>query len=739
MAAVGSARVGSADDGTAVLKILRTVLDYELVFAENERIIIDKFWNQAKVYKVLDNTLLDAIFDVHYEFQYLTVENQALLKSCLLPTISAQERAQQLHKLFSGNITDVYLKYLATCLVRDRVFSRVMGNDRFAAFVTAVEREVRTPIDKLINHPLQQLTFYIESIKRLAATGALPLDAELNQAWQALNRHKEQLNELRQEERRMAEFELSFSTAKLPFTAPDTAESAQLHPLREFHELMMRYASSCALIKMAECLHAGIVRRRHFFLFETHLLISKPTSHSHKLKLVIDLSYAWINPTPSLPESIEANAAFLLGDPKHRGFVCVCENASDREHWLQHLQKAMVTMKSRCEPEEMVSVCPLIPAIVPDIQRSDVTIKSLSLPYLTTTRDVVAAVLESCELDARNPEDFVLFERSSRGFKQIQDDNVPAKLQVTLRAAIPRALQRRRTSLSLDPSQSYAGSPPLAGPLSTSPTTTGIPLGKHKSKRGIKLLRKIVPSRNRSRTSSSEATESSIDTSELGLFYGRPLDDLVEDGRLPTALEDMLGRLYFHGSRTPELFRKSANGRVVQLIREKLDTGEEVEMGDIPPLILGAALKEFLRNIPDCLLPQRLYPELATSNGISDTRRRVAAVRTALANLSGARFYLFKCMCRLLLQVARYSESNHMTASNLAICVGPSILWPPRPEDVLKNDVPKLIEFVLDHFVEVFPDTEVPIFDSEVYRQRFDLPRADSSDDEELQLGEDYV
>jgi hypothetical protein len=33
-----------------------------------------------------------------------------------------------------------------------------------------------------------------------------------------------------------------------------------------------------------------------------------------------------------------------------------------------------------------------------------------------------------------------------------------------------------------------------------------------------------------------------------------------------------------------------------------------------------------------------------------------------------------------------------LLAFNLGVCVGPSMLWPKNAEDVLKNDVPQLVE-----------------------------------------------
>lgn len=48
-----------------------------------------------------------------------------------------------------------------------------------------------------------------------------------------------------------------------------------------------------------------------------------------------------------------------------------------------------------------------------------------------------------------------------------------------------------------------------------------------------------------------------------------------------------------------------------------------------------------------------------------------------------------------------------MTAANLGICIGQSLMWPTTTEDILKNDVPPFIEFVIDHASEVMDGKDI--------------------------------
>ena len=70
----------------------------------------------------------------------------------------------------------------------------------------------------------------------------------------------------------------------------------------------------------------------------------------------------------------------------------------------------------------------------------------------------------------------------------------------------------------------------------------------------------------------------------------------------------------------------------------------------------------------------------------------------------------------LLYRISRYAEVNCMNSINLAICFAPSILWPDSGLDVIKNEVPPLVQFMVEHCPKIFGE-ELP----ELYKQ-MDLP-----------------
>jgi len=62
----------------------------------------------------------------------------------------------------------------------------------------------------------------------------------------------------------------------------------------------------------------------------------------------------------------------------------------------------------------------------------------------------------------------------------------------------------------------------------------------------------------------------------------------------------------------------------------------------------------------------------------------------------------------LLHHISRSSDINGMTSVNLAICFAPSMLWPSTKLDVIKNEVPPLIQFFIEHCPDIFGE-ELPV------------------------------
>ena len=187
-----------------------------------------------------------------------------------------------------------------------------------------------------------------------------------------------------------------------------------------------------------------------------------------------------------------------------------------------------------------------------------------------------------------------------------------------------------------------------------------------------------------------------------GILYGRPLDDVMVEGELPMPVQNMLARLFHDGPMAHGLFRVSASAKLQRHVKQQLDSGQEVDMVEVPILAVGAILNEYLRNMPESVFPVTMYHRFIACNSMEDDRCRLDVLKRLVEALPASNLVLLKAMIPVLLEICAKKEENKMTPRNIGICIGQSLMCPPTTDDVLKNDVPPFMEYLLLHTTEIF-------------------------------------
>lgn len=166
-------------------------------------------------------------------------------------------------------------------------------------------------------------------------------------------------------------------------------------------------------------------------------------------------------------------------------------------------------------------------------------------------------------------------------------------------------------------------------------------------------------------------------------------------------------QLFQKGPFTVGIFRKSANARMVRELKEKLDNGEEiVDLDGVNITSIAALFKDFLRSLPDCLLCADLYEEWLELPRLPNARERVSRTNLLCSRLPRPHLTLLQFFLCVLHHIAKREAENMMSASNLAVCVGPSILWPSSPILALSpeasKEAPATVEFLIERCSSVF-------------------------------------
>ena len=92
-----------------------------------------------------------------------------------------------------------------------------------------------------------------------------------------------------------------------------------------------------------------------------------------------------------------------------------------------------------------------------------------------------------------------------------------------------------------------------------------------------------------------------------------------------------------------------------------------------------------------------LYDEMVATNEVSCHADRIRQVSSVLKKLPACSRTLLEAVVPMLVEICEAGEETLMTASNIGICVGQSLMWPRKAEDIVKNDVPPFIAFVVDN------------------------------------------
>ncbi|XP_057604482.1 rho GTPase-activating protein 20 isoform X2 [Hippopotamus amphibius kiboko] len=192
-----------------------------------------------------------------------------------------------------------------------------------------------------------------------------------------------------------------------------------------------------------------------------------------------------------------------------------------------------------------------------------------------------------------------------------------------------------------------------------------------------------------------------------GQLFGVSLPNICENDNLPKAVLDMLFFLNQKGPLTKGIFRQSANVKSCRELKEKLNSGAEVQLDCESIFVIASVLKDFLRNIPGSIFSSDLYDHWVCIMDQGNDEEKINAVQRLLDQLPRANVILLRYLFGVLHNIEQHSPSNQMTAFNLAVCIAPSILWPPTsssPE--LENEFTKkvslLIQFLIENCCQIF-------------------------------------
>ncbi|KAG7506249.1 rho GTPase-activating protein 44-like isoform X3 [Solea senegalensis] len=161
--------------------------------------------------------------------------------------------------------------------------------------------------------------------------------------------------------------------------------------------------------------------------------------------------------------------------------------------------------------------------------------------------------------------------------------------------------------------------------------------------------------------------------------YGKPLEEhLALSGRdIAFPIEACVTMLLECGMQEEGLFRIAPSASKLKKLKASLDCGVlDVQEYSADPHAIAGALKSYLRELPEPLMTYELYNDWIQASNVQDQDKRLQVLLGACEKLPKANNDNFKYLIKFLSKLStEYQDVNKMTPGNIAIVLGPNLLW----------------------------------------------------------------
>ncbi|KAJ3303333.1 hypothetical protein HDV03_003982 [Kappamyces sp. JEL0829] len=193
-------------------------------------------------------------------------------------------------------------------------------------------------------------------------------------------------------------------------------------------------------------------------------------------------------------------------------------------------------------------------------------------------------------------------------------------------------------------------------------------------------------------------------------YFGATLVDLMEasdDGNpIPTIVTNTVEYIEASGGLSQEgLYRLSGSGSMVQQLRSHLDSNPGFALEDVVQDIhtVTGVLKLFFRELRDPLFPREMFKDIIAAIKLEDPRLKLIKVHEQINLLHDANYATLKYLSCHLARVAAHDSVNKMSAANLGIVWGPTLLdsgLTPDASDLKYSS--EVVELIISNVSQIF-------------------------------------
>ncbi|XP_063817104.1 rho GTPase-activating protein 44 isoform X5 [Pseudophryne corroboree] len=194
--------------------------------------------------------------------------------------------------------------------------------------------------------------------------------------------------------------------------------------------------------------------------------------------------------------------------------------------------------------------------------------------------------------------------------------------------------------------------------------------------------------------------------------FGKSLDEhLTVSGReIAFPIEACVTMLLECGMQEEGLFRVAPSASKLKKLKAALDCCVvDVAEYSADPHAIAGALKSYLRELPEPLMTFELYDEWIQASNVQDQDKRLQALLNAIEKLPKPNYNNLKYVVKFLAKLTEFQDANKMTPSNMAIVLGPNLLWPQAEGNITEMmttvslQIVGIIEPIIQHADWFFP------------------------------------
>lgn len=194
-------------------------------------------------------------------------------------------------------------------------------------------------------------------------------------------------------------------------------------------------------------------------------------------------------------------------------------------------------------------------------------------------------------------------------------------------------------------------------------------------------------------------------------LFGGSLEEYLEatGEDIPLIIRSCIRVINLYGLHHQGIFRVSGSQVEISNFKEWFERGEDPlsEVTDASDInSIAGVFKLYLRELREPLFPTIYFDHFISlaQNG-NDIYYLVLGIRKFLSTLSRPVICVMRYLFAFLNHLSEFSDENMMSAYNLAICFGPTLMRAPEDKDQVQyqNQVNALIENMIVHHDEIFP------------------------------------